>query len=104
MYLVFALQTDGLNTKTTPVLRVFHAKTDLGRHEMTKHCDTDTLHSINKSIANDGAHSSAEHKLCPTAPRAASPSPDIDHADELPGEVAQGEGVQPEGDHPEQHL
>lgn len=33
-----------------------------------------------------------------------SSSPHVDHADQLSGEVAQSERVQPEGDHPEQHL
>lgn len=31
-------------------------------------------------------------------------SPHVDDAEELPGEMAQGEGVQPKRDRPEQHL
>ncbi|XP_040538413.1 serine/arginine repetitive matrix protein 1-like [Gallus gallus] len=36
--------------------------------------------------------------------KAERPSPHADDAEELPGEVAQRQGVQPEGDRPEQHL
>lgn len=37
-------------------------------------------------------------------PRCSSSSPHVDHADQLSGQVAQSERVQPEGDHSEQHL
>lgn len=57
--------------------------------------DPELLHQTPRAEAPRGSG--------PGGPAAASP-PDVDHAEQLPGQVAQGEGVQPERDRPEQHL
>lgn len=112
----FPQQADGLTQNIGQQLLCFRPK-QTHRHSTDKHSKTlnSKLTSVKQSVISDTPcraqtpSSYTKHReqktpaLRARGPAAASP-PDVDHAEQLPGQVAQGEGVQPERDRPEQHL